>query len=217
MAPKWVQIGNEIGGGFLWPLGQITSSDASQWQNFVRLHNAGTQALRRVLPSSRSLVHLEWGGDSDRVRWWLSNAHTYGLMGADVIGLSYYSQWSSSLVNLENTLKVVTSEFKTPVVIAETAYPWISQQFGNDVVDTAAAKLSGIPYTPGGQAQYVLALREMLYRQPVNRGIGFWWWEGLATIVRSTDGTTLWNGGMANSTLVDTTGKALQALQLLNG
>ena len=215
-APKWVQIGNEIGGGFLWPLGQIANGSVASWQNFIRLHNAGTRALRRIIPSARSVVHLEWGGDPDRVRWWLLNAQKFGLANCDVIGLSYYSQWSGSLTNLENTLNVVSSEFKFPVVIAETAYPWISQQFGNDVVDIATAKLSGIPYSPQGQKQFVQSLRGMLLQQPANRGLGFWWWEGLATIVRSPDEAILLNGGMANATLVDTTGKALPALKLMH-
>ena len=215
LAPKWVQIGNEIGGGFLWPLGRVTNGTDIQWQNFVRLHNTATAALRRVVPGARSVVHLEWGGDPDRVRWWLAKAQTHGLVRYDAIGLSYYSQWSGSLSNLEKTLNVVSTEFKSPVVIAETAYPWIAQNFGNDVLDISSARLPGFAYSAEGQKEYVMAVKEILLRQPANRGIGLWWWEGLAVVVRAQDGTILWNGGMANSALINRKGRALPALKAM--
>lgn len=213
--PQWVQIGNEIGGGFLWPLGRISGGERYDWENFVRLHNAATKVLRRLIPKARSVLHLEWGGDSNRVRWWLLKAQMYGLAKFDVLGISYYSQWGGPLANLADTLKVVSTEFDFPVVIAETAYPWISQTFGNDVLDVNSAKLSGIAMSTGGQKIYLQALRDMVLRQPAKKGIGIWWWEGLATIVRSKDGTVLWNGGMANSAMVNTKGKALPSLKLL--
>ena len=217
VTPQWVQIGNEVAGGFLWPVGKITSGDASQWQNFVRLQNASTRALRAVLPKARSIVHLECGGDHQRVQWWLNNAQTYGLVNYDVLGLSYYSQWSGPLEELSKTLNVVTSEFKKPVVIAETAYPWISQQFGNDVLDTNKALLDGHPFTANGQKKFVLSLEKILRQQPGNRGVGLWWWEPMALKVLDSSGVIIWNGGMANSALFDIQGRVLPALNALNG
>ncbi len=213
--PEWVQIGNEIAGGFLWPLGRITTGTPTEWQNFALLHNAATQALRAILPKSKSMVHLECGGDANRIRWWLDNATAYGLSNFDVIGLSYYSQWQGSLANLGQALAVVTTEYKKPVVIAETAYPWIAKPFGNDVLDTEKSKLDGFSVSPAGQQKFVKSLSEMLRQQPNNLGLGMWWWEGLATAIQSTSGVDLWNGGMANSALVDLTGKALPALKSL--
>ena len=98
-----------------------------------------------------------------------------------------------------------------------TAYPWSSQKFGNDVINTDTAQLAGFPQTPDGQRNYVAALEKLLRSQPANRGVGFWWWEGLARPVQSWGAATLWNGGMANSTLVDLNGVALPSLQLFNG
>ena len=163
----------------------------------------------------KSMVHLECGGDANRIHWWLDNATAYGLTNFDVIGMSYYSQWQGSLANLGQALAVVTTEFKKPVVIAETAYPWIAKPFGNDVLDIEKWKLDGFSVSPAGQQKFVKSLAEMLRQQPNNLGLGMWWWEGLATAVRTTSGVDLWNGGMANSALVDLTGKALPALKSL--
>jgi arabinogalactan endo-1,4-beta-galactosidase len=215
--PQWVQIGNEISNGFMWPLGHLNSGTEEGWQNFVTLYNAGDYALREVLPQAKSVLHLDCGGDGDRIRWWLNNTQSRGLAKFDLLGLSYYCQWQGSLEDLSNALRVVTTEFKMPVLIAETAYPWSSQKFGNDVINTDAAQLAGFPQTPDGQRNYVAALERLLRSQPANRGVGFWWWEGLARPVQSSGAATLWNGGMANSTLVDLNGMALPSLQLFNG
>jgi arabinogalactan endo-1,4-beta-galactosidase len=217
ITPAWVQVGNEVAGGFLWPLGKISSGDANQWQNFVRLQNAGALAIRELLPNAQIMVHLECGGDSQRVQWWLSKAQTFGLNNYDVLGLSYYSQWSGSLIELSKTLNVVTQVFDRAVVIAETAYPWTSRRFGNDVIDTSKAPLVGHPLTSSGQKKFVVSLEKLLRKQPENRGLGLWWWEPMAMQVRSSSGAITWNGGMANSALIDSDGRVLPALSALNG
>ena len=217
LTPDWIQIGNEVAGGFLWPLGRISSGNASEWQNFVRLQNASALAVREELPNALTIVHLECGGDYQRVQWWLDKAQTFGLNDYDVLGLSYYSQWSGSLSDLSKTLNVVTSKFKKPAVIAETAYPWTSQRFGNDVIDTSKALLAGHPLTLSGQKKFVLSLEKILRQQPENRGLGLWWWEPMAMQVLGSSAAIIWNGGMANSALVDSDGRALPALSALNG
>jgi arabinogalactan endo-1,4-beta-galactosidase len=62
---------------------------------------------------------------------------------------------------------------------------------------------------------YVATLVNAIRSQPKNLGVGIWWWEGLAIQVKSASASDLWNGGMANSTLVDSTGKALPAFTVL--
>jgi arabinogalactan endo-1,4-beta-galactosidase len=200
--PQWVQLGNEITNGFLWPHGRISSADTKQWQAFVSLHNAASAAMRRVLPNALSVVHLDCGGDAERVRWWLSQAKTHGLLGVDVVGLSYYSQWHGPLSQLRKTLFVIAGENRLPVVIAETAYPWTNRTFGNDVIDVSKAPLAGFALTRAGQAAYVRKLSWILRSLPGARGIGLWWWEGFAP-------------RMANSALVDDGGRENPALREL--
>ena len=215
--PEWVQIGNEISNGFLWPLGHLATGSENEWENFVTLYNAGSYALREVLPKAKSVLHLDCGGDPSRVRNWYETATRHGLSDFDVFGLSYYCQWQGSLADLANTLQVVSTEIKKPVLIAETAYPWTPEKFGNDVINTDTAHIDGYPQTPLGQSSYIETLNKLIRNQPKNLGVGTWWWEGLATIVQSKDGKIWWNGGMANSALVDTSGKALPGLNSLKG
>ena len=211
-APQYVQLGNEITNGMLWPAGRVNVGSPTEWRALARLQNTATRVLRRRLPRARSVLHLDCGGDASRVNWWLANAGTYGLTDFDLVGLSYYSQWHGGLNQLAASLRLVAQGYRKPVVIAETAYPWTEQTFGGDIIDVSRATLPGYPATPAGQAAFLDRLQSMLRALPVNRGVGVWWWEGLATCVSSPDGSVSWNGGMANSALVRPNGRALPAL-----
>lgn len=202
----FVQLGNEVTNGFLWPMGRIDSDSAEQWQDFASLYSAAEVALRASLPKAQTVLHLDCGGDAERVRWWLGNAERCGIK-ADIIGLSYYSQWQGSLSNLSATLRVVAHEYRKRVVVAETAYPYTAKTFGGDIIDVKRSALSGYPLTKTGQKRYLSKLNQMMRELPGNRGFGIWWWEGLA-------GGPF---GLANAALVDAKGRALPALNELAG
>ena len=211
VTPEWVQLGNEITFGMMWPLGYIDGENVTQWQNLSRLHQAATNALREVAPKAKSILHLHPGGDYNWIKWWLEQADQYNINEYDVIGISFYTQWQGDLTNLQSVLDLIAIERRQKVLVAETAYPWTPTAFGNDVIDVSQPQLTGYPYTPTGQANYVKKIQNMLLALPNNRGLGVWWWEGLATKVE-VNSTIVWNGGMANSALVNTDRTALPAL-----
>ena len=211
VTPEWVQLGNEITFGMMWPLGYIDGENVTQWQNLSRLHQAATNALREVAPKAKSILHLHPGGDYNWIKWWLEQADQYNITEYDVIGISFYTQWQGDLTNLQSVLDLIAIERRQKVLVAETAYPWTPTTFGNDVIDVSHPQLTGYPYTPTGQANYVKKIQNMLLALPNNRGLGVWWWEGLATKVE-VNSTIVWNGGMANSALVNTDRTALPAL-----
>ena len=211
---KYVQLGNEISNGFMWPLGKIDSNNDQQWKNLAQLFNAATAGLRQVAPTAKSVLHLDCGGDSSRVRWWLMRASLYRMRDFNIVGLSYYPQWHGTIANLTETLEMVAWEFEKPVVIAETAYPYTANRFGSDVIDVSKGVLPAYAATPAGQSSYAKKLVAILKKLPYNNGVGVWWWEGLAThVVRNNQ--VVWDSGMTNSTLVDGSGKALPALAAL--
>jgi len=215
VTPQWVQLGNEISNGFLWPLGKIDSNSAGQWENFVSIHHAASSALRKAAPKSKSILHLDCGGDSNKLQWWLDMATQYGLTNYDVLGISYYSQWHGSLADLNAAIHTALQVSKKPIIIAETAYPWTVRKFGSDVLDISKSGLANLPLTENGQADYVKRLQSLVRNLPNNSGLGIWWWEGLSYGVRAKNGAKIWGGGMENSALVSPSGKALAALKEL--
>ena len=212
----YVQLGNEITNGFLWPLGKIDSSNPNQWRNLSSLHNAAANALRQGMPGAKSILHLDCGGDASRTRWWLGMADTYKIRNFDIVGLSYYPQWHGSIKNLTETLEVVSWEFGKKVLIAETAYPYTSQTFGGDVINPQKTILPGYPLTPSGQAAFLRKLKTIVKGLPLGNGVGVWWWEGLAGRV-AIPGKPVVDFGMTNSTLIDTRSRPLSALAALSG
>ncbi len=211
ITPAFVQLGNEITYGMLWPLGQINGEDATQWQNFARIQHKAHLALNQVFPKAKSILHLHCGGDYNWVSWWLEQADSYNINNYEIVGISFYPQWHGTIANLKSVLEHIAITRKQKVLIAETAYPWIDQTFGSDVIDVSHDELDGFPYTKDGQAAYLKKLQNLLLDLPNNRGIGVWWWEGLATKVENNS-TILWNGGMANSAIVDLDRTALPSL-----
>jgi len=210
--PHWVQLGNEISNGFLWPLGKIDSESSDQWRNFVDIYQAASDALRIASPKTKSILHLDCGGDQSKLHWWLTKANEFGLNDYDVLGLSYYSQWQGSLASFSGALATAIEISKKPVLIAETAYPWTVKKFGSDVLDVEKSGLANLPLTEAGQAAYVARLQAMIRGLKNNSGLGIWWWEGLSHQVKDLNGALRWNGGMDNSTLVNSSGRALSSL-----
>ena len=214
IAIDFIQLGNEISNGMLWPLGAISSDSSAAWNNLAKLYNAATVSLRKVYPNATNVLHLDCGGDAAKTSWWLTRAAAHGITDFDAVGLSFYPQWSGDLAALQKTLRVVAVDFTKPVFVAETAYAWVNQSYGNDVIDAKKNAISGFESTEAGQAAYISAIKNMLLSLPANRGMGVWWWEGLATSINKP-GREIFNPGMANSALVDLNGHALKALTAL--
>jgi len=211
----YVQLGNEITNGMLWPLGRLNGNDQTQWRNLANLYNSANSALRTTMPTAKSVLHLDCGGDAARVRWWLNQTWTYRIRDYDIVGVSYYPQWHGTLKQLQETLEVISYEFDKPTLIAETAYPYTTQAFGGDVIDGSKSFIKGYPLTPSGQAAFLRKLKTMVRTLPNDRGVGVWWWEGLAGRV-SPVGQPITDFGMTNSVLIDLRSRPLSALSALN-
>jgi arabinogalactan endo-1,4-beta-galactosidase len=116
--PEWVQVGNEITGGMLWPLGKY-----DQWDNLAQLLKAGHDAVKSVDERIQVMLHIDSGGNNATSRWWYDSAIQRGVT-FDVIGLSYYPQWQGALSDLQNNANDLATRYGKDVMVVETAYPW---------------------------------------------------------------------------------------------
>ena len=82
MQPDYIQIGNEINAGLLWPMGK--SDHMSQ---FTALLDAGVKAVRASSPASKIILHCAGIKDA---QWLFSQ---FGSLDYDIIGISYYPVW----------------------------------------------------------------------------------------------------------------------------
>ncbi|NUS26949.1 MAG: arabinogalactan endo-1,4-beta-galactosidase [Streptomyces sp.] len=215
----FVQVGNEINGGTLWPEGKNWGSDGGGWGNLALLLKAGLSAARDTQPRIRTMLHLAAGGDNGTSRWWFDNAVAQGL-DFDIIAQSYYPFWHGGLDAAAANFADITARYGKPVVIAETAYPFTlsSEDDVNDILNSPSQLTPGFPATPEGQAAWLRAVADLMAAVPGGQGLGHCYWEGAWTY-RSGSG---WNpedptsgNAWENLALFDFEDRALPGLRTL--
>ncbi len=213
-SPQWVQIGNEIANGMLWPTGKLSTWSNEEFKRLTSLLNSASTAVRAASGKSKVMIHLETGGDSAKTSKWLRVALANGLIRPDAIGLSYYSQWGGALSNLEKSISVVVNDFDFAVAIAETAYMNSMTAPTKQVLDSSKAALPGFAISPSGQAAYATKSCALLRAGAGNKSIGVWWWEGFSpNTAKLSD--ELGASYISSSSLVTLAGRANAAMLAL--
>lgn len=118
VTPEWVQIGNEIPGGMLWPDGSTNN-----WVQLGQLLNKGYDAVKKVDKKIKVIVHVDEGNNNAKFRTFFDNA-TAQKVRYDVIGLSYYPYWikkdySETIADLQFNLNDMASRYGKEVMIVE--------------------------------------------------------------------------------------------------
>ena len=111
--PDMVQIGNEINHGMIWPEGHIGNMDS-----LAQLVYAGIQGVKAVDPSIIIMLHIALGGQNDEARFFLDNMIVRGVP-FDVIGLSYYPRWHSTLEDLRYNLDDLAKRYHKDLIVVE--------------------------------------------------------------------------------------------------
>ncbi|ATC66034.1 arabinogalactan endo-1,4-beta-galactosidase [Nibricoccus aquaticus] len=210
LTPEYVQIGNEITNGLLWPDGRVEFREAHDFEAWVRLARvlrAGFEGFEAAvvsakIPRPKTIVHIESTGDVARTSWWLKHASDAGLP-FDIVGLSYYPEWHGGIASLRETLTAVAEGFKKPVMVVETAYPWKldSHWEGKKNLDW--------PLTPDGQKQFLSEVNQAVRDLPDGLGAGVCWWHPESVEVQ---GLQAWLGG--SCALFDGAGALLPAAKI---
>jgi arabinogalactan endo-1,4-beta-galactosidase len=144
--PDFVQIGNEITGGILWPdvqvkvplstvkvfSGDVTVitplepyDDVRQWDHLIRVLKAAGEGVRSVSTSAdhvRFVAHIDCGGDWPVTKWYFDHLTSAGV-DFDVIGQSFYPKWHGTIENLCDNLRETINHYHKDVMVVETAYP----------------------------------------------------------------------------------------------
>jgi arabinogalactan endo-1,4-beta-galactosidase len=201
--PDWVQVGNEISPGFLWPDGKLAggAEEQASWDRFARLLKAGIRGARRSPEPGRVpriMVHIDRGGDAGATRGFYGRLRERGVE-FDLIGLSYYPWWHGPLENLRENLHAAAKAFGKDVVVVETAYPHRGGWKDRKNMDW--------PVTPEGQKRFLAEVVRTVREVPEGRGRGVVYWYPEAIPVK---GLEVWNGG--TTALFDEKGQALPAL-----
>ena len=148
VTPSWVQIGNEITGGMLWPDGST-----SNWAQLAQLLNKGYDATKAVDSTIKIVIHLDQGNDNGRFRTFFDNATTYHVR-YDVIGASYYPYWlgtdyTLTINDLGNNLNDMASRYGKEVMVAEVGGDYTKVQNTYDMLVAVLNKVKVVPNSKG--------------------------------------------------------------------
>ena len=151
VTPEWVQVGNEIPGGMVYPEG----SNASGWTQLIQLINKGYDAVKAVSPTSKVILHVDQGNSNSRFRWWFDNAKAHGAK-YDIIGLSYYPYWLTgspdytlSINDLGANLVDMVSRYGKEVMVVEVGGEDVKAQNTYDMLVAVQQKVKAVPNRKG--------------------------------------------------------------------
>jgi len=109
VTPEWVQVGNEITNGMLWPLCNVAN-----YENFTHVLQRGIDAVRDASPETKVVIHIDNGASTEIVIDWYERLVEAGVTDFDVMGLSFYPSDhdpTSSIESLTNTFDGLYEKF----------------------------------------------------------------------------------------------------------
>lgn len=156
ITPEWVQIGNEVPDGFLYPLAQASINP----KYFARLITAGHKAAKSVFPDIKTIVHVDQGDNNERFKW-LFDILKNNNAEYDMIGMSIYpnpDKWKSAADALLYNADFCTNRYGKPVMLCEFGMDYRkadnAYSFMKYLIDKGNKHLDGIfywePEAPGG-------------------------------------------------------------------
>ncbi len=131
---SYIQVGNEITNGMLWPLGKLVWHNDKEprtgYDELSKFLKAGLKACKEIIPSAKRIIHLEKSGDYLLHQEFFDEITKRGV-DFDVIGLSYYPYWHGTFEMLSKNITNLQSRFAKPVMIVETGYGFTMADFIN--------------------------------------------------------------------------------------
>ena len=169
--PDWVQVGNEITRGTLWPLGQVEEpgdtaylppqpyDSVVQWDHLTRILKAGVRGVMAGAGNTppRIAIHIDRGGDWAKTKWFFDHLEA-AHVPYDIIAESFYPEWGhGTLEQLVANMDSCAARFHKDFLVAETGY-------GNSHVTNNPDMMW--PLTPQGRIQFMADLINTMQKAP---------------------------------------------------
>ena len=176
--PDWVQVGNEITRGTLWPVAQLQIpgnnqylppqpyDSAQQWEHLTRLLKAGVRGVMAGAGDTppRIAIHIDRGGDWATTKWFFDHIEA-AHVPYDIIAQSFYPPWEhGTLEQLRTNMTECAQRYHKDFAVVETGYGRSQKPDNPDML---------WPITPAGRLQFMVDLVNTVQK---GRGISVMYW-----------------------------------------
>jgi arabinogalactan endo-1,4-beta-galactosidase len=184
--PDYVQVGNEITGGMLWPYGHVSGSTNTSWSQLGTLMKSAISGIQDAAGTNipKIIVHIDRGADWATTLWFFDNLA--------------YPFYHGPLSNVSICLSNAAVRYAKPIFVAETAFPW------NNTVTSWTNLLYGFPPTVDGQVSFIAALAQVVEGLPNHLGAGVMYWGAEYQAVSGVN-----EAGFNNASFFDWSGNLL--------
>ena len=209
--PDFVQPGNEITYGMLWPTGHCYPDGGNYgtgtFANFAKYLKAGIQAIRETCPQAKIVIQTEMSKSTNVTNFYQTlKSYTNDY---DVIGISYYPHYHGTLATLNSLINKLEQGYPDKKIqIVETGYyhKWYPSDASYPI-----STFPDWPDTDNGQLKFTQDLIETLNAHDSVDGLYWWFPEANEFGVPWQNAVT--PSGWYNASLFDNeTGCAMKAL-----
>ena len=178
--PDWVQVGNEITRGTLWPLAQVKVpgstqynppepfDEAKQWEQLTRVLKAGIRGVKTAAGTTplRIAIHIDKGANWQVTKWFFDHVNA-AQVEHDIIAQSFYPEWNHGTLEQvwENMSQCAKRYPDKDFAVVETGY-------GRSHSQTNTSMLW--PETPEGRRQFMVDMVNTVKNS--QRGVAVMYW-----------------------------------------
>jgi arabinogalactan endo-1,4-beta-galactosidase len=177
--PDWVQVGNEITRGTLWPVAQVRVpgstqynppepyDEAAQWEHLARLLKAGIRGVKRAAGNAppQIAIHIDKGANWAVTRWFFDHLND-ARVPYDIIAQSFYPEWGhGTLDQLWDNMNRCAARYGKDFLVVETGY-------GKSHLPDNPCMMW--PQTPEGRLQFMADIVNTVRRAPHGLGAMYW-------------------------------------------
>ncbi len=157
ITPDFVQTGNEVNNGMLFPLGKYPDEK----RNLAKFLTAGYEAVKNIFPDTKVIMHLAEGQNRKFFEEFLDDILGHYKAKTDVIGMSYYPYW------IGKTYKETIHDLSVNMMKC-------AKKFDKDVM---ICEIGGLETEPEETADMIKLVRNAIEAVPSGRGLGLIYWE----------------------------------------
>ncbi|EPQ53581.1 glycosyl hydrolase 53 [Gloeophyllum trabeum ATCC 11539] len=209
----FLQIGNEINSGILWPVGEISQTG---YGPLSQLLHSGVMGARAGSSTLKTMIHLANGWDLPELTSWyqgvLSVEGGLTLADVDTMGFSFYPFYGTgaTLSALQTSMMNITQTYRKNFMIVETDWP--------AVCSGVALSEPSIPASVPGQETWVEDIRNTLQNVVIDDGengmgvvaLGICYWEP------GWIGNAALGSGCQDNLLVDSAGATRPSISMFS-